>query len=198
MWQLVSTARLDNGATQVVLGMQDSDATRAIWPHAFAMRLEVTVGQSLSMALVTRNTGDSAFTLTQALHTYFSIGNIRQVQVLGLEATEYLDKVDDWQRKTQTGALTVDKEVDRVYLEVRPELVIDDQVFGRRIRIASRGNKTAVLWNPWSKIAAEMADLENDDYLRFVCVETTNAADDVVEVMPGNEFRLEAVYSVEG
>jgi glucose-6-phosphate 1-epimerase len=41
-----------------------------------------------------------------------------------------------------------------------------------------------------------MADLQDDDYTRFVCVETTNAADDVVSVAAGGEFRLVAEYGV--
>jgi Uncharacterized enzymes related to aldose 1-epimerase len=53
-----------------------------------------------------------------------------------------------------------------------------------------------VVWNPWAKIAAGMADLQADDYLRFVCVETTNAADDVVSVPAGGEFRLVAEYAL--
>jgi len=41
-----------------------------------------------------------------------------------------------------------------------------------------------------------MADLEDDDYKRLLCVETTNAADDVVEVAPGGECRMVASYRV--
>ena len=41
-----------------------------------------------------------------------------------------------------------------------------------------------------------MADLEDDDYKRLLCVETTNAADDVVNVAAGGEFRLVAEYAL--
>ncbi|MBP0132141.1 MAG: D-hexose-6-phosphate mutarotase, partial [Nitrosospira sp.] len=56
---------------------------------------------------------------------------------------------------------------------------------------------TAVVWNPWAKISAEMADLQDNDYRKLLCVETTNAATDVVEVSPGRESRLVANYSIE-
>ena len=41
-----------------------------------------------------------------------------------------------------------------------------------------------------------MADLEDDDYKRLLCVETTNAANDVREVALGEECRLVADYRV--
>ncbi|MDC8445498.1 MAG: D-hexose-6-phosphate mutarotase, partial [Nitrosomonas sp.] len=72
----------------------------------------------------------------------------------------------------------------------------DDKALDRCIQILSQGNKTAVVWNPWEKIAREMADLEDTDYQHVICVETTNAADDVIGVAPGGEFRLVADYRV--
>ncbi len=67
---------------------------------------------------------------------------------------------------------------------------------GRRISITSTGSHTAVVWNPWKDITANMGDLRDDDYQRFVCVETTNAATDTIEIKPGGEYRLGAVYRV--
>ena len=75
-------------------------------------------------------------------------------------------------------------------------LTIDDSALNRRIQITSQGSKTAVVWNPWEKISKEMADLEDADYQRLLCVETTNAANDVVEVAPGSECKLTANYHV--
>jgi glucose-6-phosphate 1-epimerase len=47
--------------------------------------------------------------------------------------------------------------VDRIYTGVDHDLVIDDPVFGRRIRIAAEGSASAVVWNPWAATAAAMA-----------------------------------------
>ena len=124
-------------------------------------------------------------------------GELGQVTILGLENTEYIDKTDKGAHKLQTVTLTIDREVDRIYRDVSHELVIDDNVLDRRIHIASRGSRTAVVWNPWARISVEMGDLEDDDYERFVCVETANADLDVAEVAPGGEARLVASYRVE-
>jgi glucose-6-phosphate 1-epimerase len=42
-----------------------------------------------------------------------------------------------------------------------------------------------------------MGDLGDDDYQRFVCVETANAATDTIEVKPGGEYRMGAEYRME-
>lgn len=196
-WEVIRTEVTAGGEGKVTLGLRDSDETRAIWPHSFDLSLEITVGASLNLELITRNTNSETFPITQALHTYFKVGHISQVVISGLAGTEYVDKTDHGIVKFQTGPITIDREVDRIFRNVPGELVIDDTAFDRRIRINSKGSKTAVVWNPWVKIAAEMADLKDDDYECFVCVETTNADLDVVQVAPGSEARLVANYRIE-
>ena len=196
-WKVSASESLADGSTRVVLFLSDSDKTRSIWPHPFKLSIEITVGDSLKVALVTHNTGDKSVTISQALHTYFHVGDISKVRVLGLDRTEYLDKVDNSARKTQSGAVTIDGEVDRIYEGVSGELVIDDASLGRKIRITSRGCSTAVVWNPWIEIAASMGDLGDDDYRKMLCVETANAGAETIDIVAGGEYRLEAEYTIE-
>jgi glucose-6-phosphate 1-epimerase len=179
------------------MSLVDSDETRKIWPHPFRLSIEITVGDSLKLALVTRNNGAESITISQALHTYFHVGDISKVRLLGLDGTEYLDKVDNYARKTQSGPVIIDGEVDRIYTGVTGELVIDDDSLGRRIRITSSGASTAVVWNPWIEIAASMADLDDDDYRKMLCVETANAGPETIVIIAGDEYRLEAEYTIE-
>ena len=53
-----------------------------------------------------------------------------------------------------------------------------------------------MVWNPWIDKARWMADFGDEEYHGMVCVETTNAADDVITLLPGAEHRLRAVISV--
>ncbi|MGD8843440.1 MAG: D-hexose-6-phosphate mutarotase [Gammaproteobacteria bacterium] len=197
LWRVLETDALPDGETRIVLGTGDSDDTRAMWPHAFDLRLQITVGSTLGLALVTRNTGDKPFRLTQALHTYFRVADIDRVRVLGLEDTAYIDKTSGGKRNIQSGATTVDTEVDRIYTDVRRELLMVDQGLDRRVRITATGSRTAVVWNPWKHVAEKMADLEAADYRRFICVETANAADEVIEIAPGGEYHLGTHYRIE-
>jgi glucose-6-phosphate 1-epimerase len=196
-WNMVATEALANGDIKVTVGLDDTPETQAIWPHSFSLRQEIIIGDSLNLSLITRNTGKEKFSITQAFHTYFKVGDITRAKVLGLAGCDYLDKIGGGSvQKHQTGDVIIDAEVDRIYLNVGNTLTIDDSALNRRIQITSQGSKTAVVWNPWEKIAKEMADLEDDDYKRLLCVETTNAANDVVEVSSGEECKLSANYRV--
>ncbi len=196
-WNLAKATQTPEGDTKLVLNLVDDEETREIWPQAFDLSLEVTVGNELTLALITRNTGELAVSITQALHTYFKVGNINKVKVLGLEGLRYLDKVDKGEEKIQAGEVTIAEEVDRIYTGVQGDLTIVDEALQRRILIRSISSSTAVVWNPWSKISEQMADLGDDDYKQLICVETANAADEVIEIPSGGESRLIARYSIE-
>jgi glucose-6-phosphate 1-epimerase len=196
-WEVTASESLADGSTKVVMSLTDSDETRTLWPHPFRLGIEITVSDSLRVALVTCNCGDKSVTISQALHTYFHVGDINRVRVSGLDGIEYLDKVDNSVRKTQSGPVIIDGEVDRIYTDVTGELVIEDEALGRKIHIKSEGCSTAVIWNPWIDIAASMADFDDDDYRKMICVETANAGPESVEIVAGGEYRLEAEYTIE-
>ena len=196
-WYVISTSELADGATEVRLGIADDARTRAIWPQTFNLFLVITVGSRLTLQLTTLNAGDVPFSITQGFHSYFKIADIHRTQVHCLEGLDYIDKTADGAIVTQDGAVTVDAEVDRIYQGVKQDLVIDDAAAARRIRIHAINSSTSVVWNPWSDIARTMADLQDDDYLGFICVETLNTASEVItvpargEVMIGVEIATE-------
>ena len=197
LWNLLTTEITQTGETKVVLGLVDTEETSAIWPHSFELAIAISVGKTLTLELITRNTDVKAFSITQAFHTYFSVGDIDQVKVLGLEGKNYIDTVEKGIQKQQEGAIKIASEVDRIYTNTSSKLVIDDDKLKRRIIITSQGSKTAVVWNPWAEICSQMADLDNEAYKKLICVETTNAADDIVIIEPGQSFKLVAIYDIE-
>lgn len=194
-WEVRATAETDGGI-MVTLGVPVSDQTREIWPIEFDLSIEIIVGASLEIALITKNLENQPITITQGLHTYFAVGDIAKVQVLGLEEKTYIDKLDNTTEKTQDGAVTINGEADRIYLDVVGPMTIADHTLGRKITISSRGSNSSVVWNPWIDTAAKMADLGNDDYQHMICVETTNAGPDQVKIDGRGEYRLVANYSI--
>lgn len=195
-WAVTASALLPDGRTQLRLRLADTAATRAIWPHPFELEMSVTAGAQLEVSLTTRNTGPDPVEIGGALHTYFNVGDISRVGIVGLDGRTYLDQLDGNAAKRQHGPVTVDEEVDRVYLDTTDDCLIWDAALNRHIRVAKRGSRTTVIWNPWIAKAARMADFPDDGYLTMVCVETANAATDVRTLAPGGEHTLTQVVSV--
>jgi D-hexose-6-phosphate mutarotase len=196
LWTVQGT-RVTGEECQLTLALGDTPDSRAIWPHHFLLTLQVTLGASLLVELTTSNTGRTPFVITQALHSYFSVSQIGQIAITGLEQCAYLDQLDDMRRKRQLGPITFAEEVDRIYIETTGDCLLDDPGFGRKIRVAKRGSGSTVVWNPWLVKAQRMADFGDAEYREMVCIETTNAADDRVTILPGGGHRLTAVISVE-
>ena len=197
MWELRSTERLNNAQIKIVMGLKEDSESLKLWPCKFDLELEVIVGATLSLNLITQNTDNKTLQITQALHSYFSIKNLGQVSVVGLENKAFLDKASTNSgslEKHQRGAVMFAGEVDRIYLDVPESMQIIDAGNERIINIDSSGNKTVVVWNPGEVICQEMQDLQDHDYLHFICVETANAADNVISIAPGNKFILSVVY----
>lgn len=184
-WNVSSTDSMQDGQTQIVLAIDSDASTRAIWPHDFTLRIEITVGSSLETNLITENTGDAPFSITQALHSYFGVGDVTHASVEGLEGNSYIDKLEGSAEKTQQGTVVIDREIDRIYLGVERNLVIDDPVWKRRIVIAPTGSHSSIVWNPWIDKAVAMDDFGDQEYRDMLCVETANAGDDTVSLAAG-------------
>ena len=197
LWEIRETSLDADNNVVLRLGIRDDAATRALWDWAFDLELRVTVGKTLTMALRTRNTGDQPFTITQALHSYFCVGDIRQATVQGLDGTEYLDKVSPFDTVRQVGAVHFSGETDRVYINTTADCMIEDPVLGRTLRVAKTGSTSCVVWNPWTEKEKRLADMAPGEYTGMLCVETVNANPDLICVAPGGQHTLVAVIGVE-
>lgn len=196
MWQVRET--LVDSAQQVVLrlGISDDAATRKIWDHAFDLELIVTVGNTLKMELVTRNTGSAPFSISEGFHTYFRIGDIERTTIAGLDNSEYLDKVSNVAGVKQLGAVNFKGETDRVYLNTTATCSIDDPVLRRSIRVAKGNSASTVVWNPWRDKEKTFADMAAGEYTEMLCLETVNAGPVEITVAPGARHSLVASISV--
>lgn len=155
------------------------------------LELEFVIGATLRMELTTTNRGSGPLTITQALHTYFHVGDIGAVTVDGLEGKEYVDKVAPGSPTVrQQGGVAIGEEVDRIYLDCPEPVTIVDAGLRRRIRIANQGSRSCVVWNPWADKGAKFGDMGDDGYRRMLCVETTNAGNDQVAISPGARYTL--------
>jgi glucose-6-phosphate 1-epimerase len=168
--------------THVRLVLRSDDETRALWPHEFELLLDAVFGVTLDVALTTRNIGAAPFTITEALHTYLGVSDVRSVAVDGLAGARYADKVVGCDDVQSESLLRFSGETDRVYATANDCVVING---ARRVRITKRGSGSTVVWNPWIEKAARMADFGDDEWTSMLCVEAANALDAAVTVAPG-------------
>ncbi len=197
LWQVRGTEQISIDETAITLGLTDNENTLELWDHSFDLEIMLRVGGELNAELAMRNSGKESFTISSAFHSYYNVGNIEDVTIHGLEGTAYVDKVDNFTKKIQDGLLTIAGETDRIYLDTRGDCVIEDKCLSRQIRIEKSGSSSTVVWNPWTQKARQMKDLGDHDYTKFVCVETTNAGDDLITLAPGERHKLELRVSVE-
>ncbi len=189
-WQ-VASAQADENAVTLTLELLPNETSKKYWPHDFRLSLEVQLAESLKMTLSTEHRGEQPCHITQALHTYLHVGDIAEVSITGLADTAFLDKTRDMLRDIQAeSVLRLNAETDRVYLDTESEVVVEDPALQRRVHVRKSGSRSTVVWNPWDEKAGAFPDMRADEYARMVCVETCNAADDTIQLAPGERHCL--------
>ena len=96
----------------------------------------------------------------------------------------------------QLGAIAFAEQTDRIYLDPRPSIAIEDGA-RRRLTLTAGQSGTAVVWNPWIAKAHALQDLADDEWECFVCVETCNVERRSVVLPAGQEHVMRVVISVE-
>jgi D-hexose-6-phosphate mutarotase len=196
-WTVRRTSREADRRVRMDLDLEPNSTTQGLWPKGLAVGLTVTVGTALELALTSTNRAPEPLTLSEALHTYFAVSDVREVAIHGLDGVDYLDKVDAMARKTQRGAVHITEETDRVYLGTEAACTLADPGWQRRIVVSKSGSRSTVVWNPWAAKARAMADFPDNGYLGMVCVETANAEEDALTLQPGEAHTLLARIGVE-
>lgn len=161
------------------------------------LEYEVKVGSVLSMNLITTNHGVNSVRLTQALHSYFCVGDIDRVSITGLDGRTYFDKTHAMQRCRDIDPLRIESETDRVYLKPEKVVRIRDESLQRVIAVSSPHSESCVIWNPWIEKARSMSDFSDNAYKTMVCVESTHAMEDARTVEPGQTVELVQTVEVE-
>jgi len=181
----------------IELSLKDTPSSTPLWPGAFELRLVVTMNASLDVALTMHNRSNDTATYGAALHTYLQVGAASEVKLHGLSKTEYLDKVEDFARKRETATPTIEGEVDRVFLDTTGDCTVDDPVLARRVRVAKRGSRTTVVWNPGPAKARAMTDFDDQGFRDMLCIEAANAFEDRITLAPSESHTLATTISVE-
>ncbi len=197
-WKLLESSQLKNGATKLVLIMLPTETVIKQLTYSFELILTIVVGESLYLNLKTTNLSDNPFLISEGYHTYFSISDIENIKVTGLENSVYTDKIDDFSRGIEKNSITFNNEFDRVYTNTSNDCYIEDENFNRVITIKKSNSNSTVVWTPWQDKASKMGDMgEKDEWRKMVCVETANLLENSVVIYPKLPHSIATEYSVQ-
>ena len=164
-WELIKH-RESEESIQMVFELADSQITRAIWPYAFAVQLEMKLGRDVELCLNVQAEKES----TAALHTYVRCQNINDVTVMGL-GSSYRDALQDGVVcESSSNTLHVNQAVDRVYTQ--PEATTLLKEADQMLSIAHENHSDVVVWNPWHEGSAKLSDMNENDYTNMLCIES--------------------------
>ena len=136
-----------------------------------SVSLRITLAKTLQQTLHTRNLGSQPFQLTQALHSYFAVGEATQISIEGLNTLPYLDKLRGMTPDIQQAPFAFDQSCDRIYHHAAPGAThrysLTDPTWKRSIVIDTQGSASVVVWNPGSEGARKMLDVPDAGWQDF-------------------------------
>ncbi|QIR14757.1 D-hexose-6-phosphate mutarotase [Shewanella aestuarii] len=186
IWSLDSVNMRDE-LIDLVFSLKITKPNKHYWPHDTEVKMLFTLGETLSVSLLNRNTTNYPVTLTQALHTYFPIGDIHQLSASGFSGSKYIEFGEGPFEQSQD-EVTFDKETDRVYTNLSAVQTL--QTPNGVIEISRENSHSAVLWNPWIDKSIRLSRFNADDYLSMVCLEAANVLEDKLQLAPGESHTL--------
>ena len=199
-WKVISTSMDAAGVVDIELKLEESNEEVSLrpifWPKSVSLTAKFRIGEQLEISLTTKNLTNNIITLTEGLHTYFNISDIRNIKISGLEDSLYVDLTDNNELHNQTGPILFNQEVGRIFLDCKKTTVIEDTAYSREIFILGSGSKSIAVWNPWFEKASKISDIGSYGYLHMVCVETANALRNKVDIKTNESHTISARYIV--
>ncbi|KAA8492499.1 putative glucose-6-phosphate 1-epimerase [Porphyridium purpureum] len=179
VWELGGA--LDAATPSVVLRLPPGE--HADWDYRLGCLLKVALevdGTLVCHMTVHNEESERACSFSTALHAYFCTPDIEKTRISGLQGTTYIDQlaggavVEEYPDKVEFLS-----EVDRIYSGVPSKIMIecgDNLVSELELETFC----DAIVWNPHVEKSRGMADLPDDAWKGFVCVEPAVAVQPVV------------------
>jgi glucose-6-phosphate 1-epimerase len=198
VWDVIETGTKEGGETFVELQICSSDETKAYTPQDFCATIKILIGAKLEISLKVTNTSNEIFLYTCALHSYYNVSDIEMITISGLHGAHYhsqlLTEPNDFIQESPT--IEIHQAETRHYHNTESTCIIEDPNFGRKIEVAKAGSKITTVWNPWAETCAQIADLPNDGYKTFICIEAVNAFDNVISLLPDESHTTSALFGL--
>jgi D-hexose-6-phosphate mutarotase len=191
-WELANAVAAPDGAVTLHFRLPPIPG-RESW-HSLRTTYAVTVADRLTLELTASNDSAETLAIENCLHTYFQVGDIRQVSLAGLQGAAFLDNAAGGHgaRKVETDpALRLTQETNRIYPDTTRTVAIRDDQLGRTILVEKFNSRSTVVWNPWT--TQLMPDLDPAEHQSMVCVESGNLQPNGITLTPGQTSVLKVV-----
>ena len=210
LWRLiVEKTIIGDSFISATFELEPTESIFAVYPYKFSLRYEVTLNtESLTSRLMISNEDSVSFGMQALLHSYIAVPAVDQISLDGYCGCQYLDKLlpsSEGTQKEESALVTIDREVDRIYLHSDSSSTIkvnqsEDLLHILQVSHAAHSSKQhhpnnkiqndCVLWNPWVDKCRSIADLEDEAYLQYVCVEP-GIVSSVYNIVPSETVVLE-------
>lgn len=165
-WSLEGCDTVGDGVL-LTLRLEASAQTLSVWPHEFTLLTRIALGATCEIEVEAQG----AYASTAALHTYVAIDALGTAEVSGL-GKQYRDNLLARDVADADSPVTPEGHIEQVYTDAQEVSVIKGGADGQTVEIAHHGASDVVVWNPGAELSASMADLTDEDYRHFLCVET--------------------------
>ena len=185
-WQALTAP--DTAPHHVAYQLHLAPGDRADWPHACELTLHVnSTDRAVRVSLSVRNTGNTTFSWTGGLHPYWLLDDLQSSYATGLAGIAVRDRYDATLRQhdiTQPRLTWTEQPFERLYTACP---AVQLHTSGHSLELSAGGFNEWMVWNPGAGGAQALADLPDEDWRKFVCIEPVCVTRPVV-LAPGAVF----------
>ena len=184
-WQL----QLLDDQSGISLSLSDTDETRASYPFAFLLEMQVRpVGESLEIRTTIRNRSEQVMPFSFGLHPYFNVSGLAQVELSGLHE-RCLNHLEMAETDTASQLSRLPEGVDFLCRPAGPVTLID-QSNGRQLQLQHQ--EPMDLTVIWTEPPRPMVCVEPWTGPRQSLI----SGDRKLEIQPGDHHELSCRYAI--
>lgn len=203
-WEFLGQTSASPLTVQFGLGPENVDPELyELWGEGkfdFTLLLSVLLStEGLTTRIDVQNSGKSSFDFNWLFHTYLRVDDIEDTLVNNLVDQQCYDQLLAEVYTEKAPAVSFHEEFDRIYKNIDSHRTIQVIDKGVVLHNVLRENlPDAVVWNPWVKKAAGMADfLPKNGFHKMVCVEPGKVSS-FVSLDPGAKWTAAQTLTVGG
>lgn len=192
LWQQIDNIQPNS----LTYELEANEETLAIWPFQFKAVFTVSLeDKQLRMQFEIANTDTKTFDFTAALHTYFRVNDVRNIEILGVQDLNYWDNGTPFNERyrDENPSLHINGPLDRIYFDSADPILLKEGTLTRKIQ--QSGFSDTVIWNPWQEGAEGFSDMQDEEFLRMMCIEAA-VANSPIALKAGEQWQGEQVITL--